>query len=144
MDILLFGFTIDSTCRGFSFHASTRRVNGTGTSTVLLQVPYRSTRTVVRVQYHHQHQAVQAGGRFKHQQSSTSKRSNNNVRVVRVIYQAPRSRVRVDTAGEDEAEPQARPSTSWPDPPVHGDEGPDINRVVWSEMNATASGLYGS
>ena len=64
--------------------------------------------------------------------------------LVRVIYQAPRSRVRVDTAGEDEAEPQARPSTSWPDPPVHGDEGPDINRVVWSEMNATASGLYGS
>ena len=69
----------------------------------------------------------------------------STVRVrVRVIYQAPRSRVRVDTAGEDEAEPQARPSTSWPDPPVHGDEGPDINRVVWSEMNATASGLYGS
>ena len=50
----------------------------------------------------------------------------------------------MDTAGEDEAEPQARPSTSWPDPPVHGDEGPDINRVAWSEMNATASGLYGS
>ena len=64
--------------------------------------------------------------------------------TVRVIYQAPRSRVRVDTAGEDESEPQARTSTSWPDPPVHGDEGPDINRVVWSEMNATASGLYGS
>ena len=63
---------------------------------------------------------------------------------IRVIYQAPRSRVRVDTAGEDESEPQARTSTSWPDPPVHGDEGPDINRVVWSEMNATASGLYGS
>ena len=61
---------------------------------------------------------------------------------VRVIYKAPRSRVRVDTAGEDEAEPQARPSTSQPDPPVHGDEGPYINRVVWSEMNATASGLY--
>ena len=50
----------------------------------------------------------------------------------------------MDTAGEDESEPQARTSTSWPDPPVHGDEGPDINRVVWSEMNATASGLYGS
>ena len=64
--------------------------------------------------------------------------------TVRVIYQAPRSRVRVDTAGEDESEPQARTSTSWPDPPVHGDEGPDINRVVRSEMNATASGLYGS
>ena len=62
--------------------------------------------------------------------------------TVRVIYKAPRSRVRVDTAGEDEAEPQARPSTSQPDPPVHGDEGPYINRVVWSEMNATASGLY--
>ena len=64
--------------------------------------------------------------------------------LVRVIYQAPRSRVRVDTAGEDESEPQARTSTSWPDPPVHGDEGPDINRVVWFEMNATASGLYGT
>ena len=62
--------------------------------------------------------------------------------TIRVIYKAPRSRVRVDTAGEDEAEPQARPSTSQPDPPVHGDEGPYINRVVWSEMNATASGLY--
>ena len=48
----------------------------------------------------------------------------------------------MDTAGEDESEPQARTSTSWPDPPVHGDEGPDINRVVWSQMNATASGLY--
>ena len=50
----------------------------------------------------------------------------------------------MDTAGEDESEPQARTSTSWPDPPVHGDEGPDINRVVWFEMNATASGLYGT
>ena len=77
--------------------------------------------------------------------TAKSKRQNRREQIrVRVIYQAPRSRVRVDTAGEDEAEPQARPSTSWPDPPVHGDEGPDINRVVWSEMNATASGLYGS
>ena len=62
------------------------------------------------------------------------------------LARTSRSRVRGDTAGEDESEPQARTSTStsWPDPPVHGSEGPDINRVVWSEMNATASGLYGS